>query len=217
MSLGNGQPGVNGQDSKALRWTGRVMSAEDLRDLNGQAELLLSPGTVVTPMALDQLRARGVRIVRQAEEKSPQDAGSSAWGIAQERPDALVTSAIRSLEREGLRFKSLAAPGESPSRWARALAECVARGDCAGGVGFAIDPGLICCVANKVKGLRAVAVCGVNQATRAVVGLAANLIVVEMPGRTLFEIKQILKRVCGGGVCPPETVAILRELEDAHR
>ena len=32
-----------------------------------------------------------------------------------------------------------------------------------------------------------------------------------------FEIKKILKSVCAGGTCPPETMAILRELEDAHR
>lgn len=217
MSPGNGQPGVNGKDGKALLWTGRVLSAEDLRDLNGHAEVLLSPRTVVTPMALDQLRAQGVRIVRRADETPGQSTGSSDWGIAQEKPDALVTSAIRSLEREGVRFKTIAASGDSPCRWGRALADCVARGDCCGGVGFAADPGLISCIANKVKGLRAAAVCSVPQAKRAIAALAANLIVVEMPGRTLFEIKQILKCVCAGGACPPETIAILRELEDAHR
>lgn len=216
MSVGNGQTGVNGA---ALRWMNRVLSVEDLRgNLNGQGEIIVAPHTVVTPMALDQLKACGVRIVRQDQQKPAPVSGSGAWGIAQEKPDALVTSAVRSLEREGLRFKSLASRGEQePCRWARALAECVKSGEFAGGVGFACDPGLICCVANKVKGLRAVAVCSVNQATRAVAGLAANLIIVEMPGRTLFELKQILKRVCCGDVCPPETIAVLQELEDAHR
>lgn len=213
MSAGNGQPGANG----TARWSGRVLSAEDVRGLNGQSEVVLSPRTVVTPMAIDQLKANGIRIVRQSEVTLPQDAGSSAWGIAQERPDALVTSAIRSLERDGLQFRSLGIPVDGSSRWARALAECVARGDCGGGVGFAQDAGLICCIANKVSGLRAVAVCGLPQAKRALAVLAANLIVVEMPGRTLFEIKQILKCACTGGTCPPETLAILRELEDAHR
>ncbi|MBM4070628.1 MAG: RpiB/LacA/LacB family sugar-phosphate isomerase [Planctomycetes bacterium] len=218
MSLANAQIVASGVTATSLRWTGRVLSAEDLRgSLNGQVEVVLSPSTVVTPMASDQLKAQGVRVIRRAEDSPTTDQALSAWGIALERPDALVTSAVRSLEREGIRFKTLSASGGSSCGWARALAECVARGECAGGVGFAADPGLICCLANKVKGLRAAAVCSVNQATRAVAGLAANLIVVEMPGRTLFEIKQILKCACAGGACPPETITMLRELEHAHR
>lgn len=218
MNKANGQPGKN---ASAWQWAGQVLSAEDLRQgLNGQGEVILSPRTVVTPMALDLLRANRVRIVRQPEDAREQRE-KAAWGYALEKPDAQVGSAIQSLAREGLRFKPLAAKreGESSCGWARAMADCIARGECQGGIAFCQDPGLVCCIANKLTGLRAVAVANVNQANRAVNGLAANLVVVEMPGRTFFEIRQILRCVSGGkGSCPNDIVSLLKELEGhAHR
>jgi ribose 5-phosphate isomerase RpiB len=90
----------------------------------------------------------------------------------------------------------------------------VARGECSGGVLFCADPGLACCVANKVPGLRAVAVASVAQAARATLTLAANLLVVEMPGRTFFEIRQILRTLaeCTRD-CPDGVACTLREME----
>jgi len=99
------------------------------------------------------------------------------------------------------------------------VAECVAAGTCQGGVVFCADPGLVCCVANKFAGLRAVPVLSVAQAARATLSLAANLLAVEMPGRTFFEVRQILRLLCAGpgACCPPDVLATLTELEHAHR
>ena len=78
--------------------------------------------------------------------------------------------------------------------------------------------GLVCCVANKVPGLRAAAVTTVAQAARATHSLGANLLAVEMPGRTYFEVRQILRAVCGAGACPDTVAGTLRELDGhAHR
>ena len=103
--------------------------------------------------------------------------------------------------------------------WARTLAECVGRGDCRGGVVFCEDPGLVCCVANKVAGLRAVAVSTIGQAARATLTLNANLLAVEMPGRTYFEVRQILRTLCvSARACPDAIACTLRELDGhAHR
>ena len=90
----------------------------------------------------------------------------------------------------------------------------------AGGVVFCDDPGLVCCVANKVPGLRAVAVTTVAQAARATLTLGANLLAVEMPGRTFFEMRQILRCLCGAEstACPAGVACTLRELDGhAHR
>jgi hypothetical protein len=141
-------------------------------------------------------------------------------GYGTDRPHVLVECAVQALRREGLALRELPKAGESlPCRWARALAECVARGECAGGVVFCEDPGLVCCVANKVPGLRAVAVTTVSQAARATLTLAANLLAVEMPGRTFFEVRQILRTLCGAPqTCPDGVACTLRELEShAHR
>jgi hypothetical protein len=130
---------------------------------------------------------------------------------------------VQALHREGLAWKELP-PAETgcdgDCRWARALAECIANGTCRGGVVFCADPGLVCCVANKVAGLRAVAVLTVAQAGRAVLSVAPNLVAVEMPGRTFFEIRQILRTLCvpTQAACPPGVACTLQELDGhAHR
>src|SRR5439155_13317297 len=115
------------------------------------------------------------------------------WGYAQDRRHALIQSAIQALEREGVTLQELPLQDQSsPCRWAQAVAECVARGECRGGVVFCEDAGLLCCVANKVPGLRAAVANSVGQAARATLTLAANVLAVEMPGRTFFEVRQIL-------------------------
>src|SRR5947209_18644570 len=99
---------VNGQnDAHVLSWPKRLLSADDLRrHLNGQRELQLLPRTVVTPLAADELRARGVRISWQAPLLAGKQESFAAWGYAQERPDALVTAAVQALEREGVSLAS---------------------------------------------------------------------------------------------------------------
>jgi hypothetical protein len=133
----------------------------------------------------------------------------------------MVECAVRAVRREGLVVREWPAPGrELTCRWARAVAECVAAGECSGGVLFCADPGLVCCVANKVPGLRAAAVATVQQAARATLSLAANLLVVEMPGRTFFELRQILRTLCVARrpLCPDGVACTLRELDGhAHR
>jgi hypothetical protein len=216
----NGQARNGTPDRRVLRWPGRVLTAEDLRrSLNGEGELVLSPRAVITPLAADELRTNGIRIRRQPAEERP--AGKGMWGFTQERPHPVVTSAVRAAERDGLWLKELPADGaDLPCRWARALAECVASGACQGGVLFCQDPGLVCCVANKVAGLRAAAVVTVAQAARAALTLGANLIAVEMPGRTFFEVRQMFRILCTseGPVCPPGAACTLKELDGhAHR
>src|SRR5690349_3490739 len=146
----NGQPAVPSADGEVLRWTGRVLTAEDLRrGLNGRREVVLAPRAIITPLAHEELRNNGVAVHRQALETQPQP--PARWAFAQERPHPAVRSAVHSLAREGLLLTELPAQGESsPCQWARSLAECVARGECQGGVIFCTDSGMVCCVANKV-------------------------------------------------------------------
>jgi hypothetical protein len=218
---GNGQLGRIPADGPVLRWPGRVLAAEDLRrSLTGHREVLLTPGAVITPLAGEQLRANGVTVRRQA----PADAQRqpACWGYAQERPQPNVESAVQAVRREGLALRELKPDGRptSPGEWARELARCVARGECRGGVVFCPDPGLVCCVCNKVPGLRAAAAASVAQAARAALSLGANLLAVEMPGRTFFEVRQILRTLCGAAepACPPGVAFTLGELDGhAHR
>lgn len=211
---------ATGQSDGVLHWPNRVVAVEDLRRrLNGHRELLLPPQTVVTPLALEELRTRGIP-VRQ-EDETPTQATKLLWGYAQDRAYAMVPSAARALQRAGLALKEL--PGgerTAAHAWARAVAECVARGECLGGVLFCDNPALVCCVANKVAGLRAAAVATISQAAQALHSFAPNLVAVEMPGRTFFEIRQMLRTFCQSGLprCPDDAAGMLRELDGhAHR
>jgi hypothetical protein len=214
---------ANGQATTAsdvLHWPGRVLAEEDVRTrLNGHREVVLAPRAIITPLAAEQLRARKIRIIR--EERRAESAERRAgWGYAQEMPNALVQSAVRALERDGILLDELQSAGSAvPCRWAKALAECIARGECQGGVVFCSDPGLVCCVSNKLAGLRAVAVANIAQTSRAALTLSANLIAVEMPGRTYFELVQILRILCSAAsACPDGVACTLKELDGhAHR
>jgi ribose 5-phosphate isomerase RpiB len=221
---GNGKLPDASTDGAVLRWPGRVVTAERLRQaLDGHREIALPAKAVLTPLADEYLRSNGVHVRRQpaGESADRPPAQTVQWGYAQQRRQPLVASAVQALRREGVDLEELTAAGDGPPcRWAQALAECVAGGRCSGGVVFCADPGLFCCVANKVAGLRAAAVLTVSQAARATLSLGANLLAVEMPGRTFFEVRQILRTLCGGQApaCPPGVACTLAELDGhAHR
>lgn len=205
-----GQPEV-------LSWTDRVLSADDLRrHLNGHREIQVGGGTIITPLALEELRSRGVRLARGAQPGAmASTCPSGSWGHAQEKDDPLVAAAVKSLRGEGVVLNQLKPPGAHPALWARGLAEIVVAEGYLGAVAICGDAALVACVANKVAGIRAAAVAGKWQAEKALASLGANLLVVEMPGRTVHEVRQILKAAAGHRPnCPPT----LAEIEGhAHR
>jgi ribose 5-phosphate isomerase RpiB len=218
----NGQPRAASDAGTILRWPGQVVSAEDLRrSLNGHHELLLPARAVITPLAAEHLRAAGIRVTRESSEAEPQLASPASWGIAQQRPHPGVSSALQALQRDGIAFQALPAPGSSsPCAWTRALAEGVSRGDCQGAVLFCDDSGLICCVANKIAGVRAAAAANVLDAARATATLGVNLLAVPLAGPTFFELRQILRTMCLARklTCPAEIAHTLEELDGhAHR
>ena len=145
----------------------------------------------------------------------------SGWGWAIEgKPSAMLQAALRTIQRNGTRPQELPACDGPACDWVRRVAECLHNGTCQVAVLFCDDPGLACCVANKVPGVRAAAVWTVGQANRALARLGANLLVVETAGRTFYECKELL-RLCGDGApgrCPPGVACVLEELDGhAHR
>lgn len=143
------------------------------------------------------------------------------WGLALERPaPPLLQAALRSVRRGAPEPTPLPVCTGEACRWVRAVADCLARGDCRGVVLFCDDAGLAACIANKVRGVRAVAVSSVPQAEQALNGLGANLLVVEPSGRTFYEFKELLRLCCGSdrNACPPGVACVLEELDGhAHR
>ena len=222
----NGQNRETAGTDGALRWSGRIVTADGLRQsLNGERELVVTPHTVITPLAADHLKANGVRVIRQEEAAKPQtghkEKSNGGWGYVLERPFPLAGSVMQALQRDGVNLQELYIPRQSEAECetlacglARHAAQVVSRGDSWGAILFCLDPLLVCCVANKVKGIRAAALVSPAQAKRAVNGLGVNLLALEIGKLTFFELRQIIRSICGSPPACPGTVAgILKELE----
>jgi len=147
--------------------------------------------------------------------------GKPVWGCTIEgKPSTMLQAALRSTRRNGSGPQPLPACEGEACSWVRSVAECLQKGTCEVAIVFCADPGLAACVANKVRGVRAVAVWTVPQAQRAVDVLGANLLAVEMAGRTFYECKELLSlcRDRSGVTCPPGVACVLQELDGhAHR
>jgi hypothetical protein len=210
-------------DAQVLYWPGKLFSADDLRKhWNNQRELVLSRQTLITPLAQDELRAKGISIRREQTaangDRPSRATAKRGWGCVQEHSDSVVDAALAAVAHEGMAFTPLAGAGRSPGGWLRAVGDWMAAN--VGAVLFCADATLSCCLANKVAGLRAAAVANGRQVGRAFASLGANTLVVEMPGQTFFEVRQILRAASAGrsSACPPEVAKILAELEGhAHR
>jgi hypothetical protein len=130
----------------------------------------------------------------------------------------MLQIALRAVHRNGHSPQSLPECNGEICSWVRGVAECLRSGQCRSAVMFCHDASLACCIANKVKGVRAAAVWTVAQAERAMQQMGANLLVVEMADRTYFECKELLRLCCTGSDCPPSIACILQELDGhAHR
>jgi hypothetical protein len=187
-----------------IRWGRGVLTADDLRrSLNGHRDLLLAAHTVVTPLAADELR-HGDVTVRREEATST---GGLAWAVLSDRSYAFVRAAVATLVREGLAIREENADDMSPKYIARSVTT--------ESVIFTPDTALVVCAANKVPGVRAVSVSSVGQMARALQTVAPNVVAVEMPGRTFFEIRQVIRLCVQGGHrdCPTELADVLKSLE----
>jgi hypothetical protein len=204
-----------------LYWPGKLFSAEDLRrHWDNQRELVVSPRTLVTPLAIDELRAKGVQIRRQQAAKADGQAVAGAverWAYAEEQPNPVVAAAVSALKRDGISWSALNLGSNFAASWLRSVRESADKN--AGWLLFSLDAALMCCLANKVAGLRAAVVVNALQASRALASFGANVLVVEMPGRTFFEIRQILRTAAATTpACPAGVATLVLELDShAHR
>jgi hypothetical protein len=141
------------------------------------------------------------------------------WGVAVEgQPSTMLQVALRAVGRDGATPAPLPECNGDACGWVRQVAECLRSGCCTTAVLFCQNADLACCVANKVPGVRAAAVWTVAQAARALERLGANLLVVEMAGRTYYECRELLRLCRAEAACPPGVACVLEELDGhAHR
>ncbi len=190
-------------ETGTIQWSESILTSRDLASLNGHRRLLIAPGTIVTPQAKDELRERGIEL------DTPGFDSEYILGI--ERSYPLLSSVIHSLVREGICFQlSKMSEGLTHDQWARELASQ----QCPCVVTLTDDPGLVCCVANKVNGIRAAVVSSIPSMGRVMLSLKPNFFAVEMPGRTWHEMRQILRLATEmTRECPEPLASTLREME----
>jgi hypothetical protein len=181
----------------------RVVTLETVAGrLEGAKQLIVPPAALVTPAVRDELRRKGVALVR----------GSAAAGVRDALPAVLLVvgrtrqapdEAVQTLAQEGVdvRTESLDCTIASTNK----LAAAVAQGQL--GVLWTRHTAAGMCLANRHAGVRAVLAGSVSATAAALAAVGANVLVVDPTVGTAYEKKQILRDFCLGGIRPcPEAL-----------
>ncbi len=208
-----------------LTWSDPLLTWEALRSrLNGLRELVLGPKTLVSPLLLDELRDRKITVRRDGEASSgavraahEAERSKRSLGVAVQTSDGGVASAMEALKREGVELPAWQPKGATLAAWSWSLAHLVK--EQGRGIAFTADAALVACLACKVAGVRAATVINAAKTSRAIKEFAANLLTVEIPGPTFFELKQILRAAATTlPASPGEVERVFKELDGhAHR
>lgn len=196
--------------SKAVHeWPGTVLALNDLQRLGPDLrELIVADKVVLTPCARDEIKRLGVSLVRR-EARKETSIGYGSDGLYPQ-----LATVVLALGSEGFTLKTLQMQqGIGSILLGKTAGEMVSRGEMKSAVLFCREPEAAACAANKLVGIRAAAVNNMMQAKRVSQSLGANLMVVEMPGRTYFEIRQVILLMMDAKGCPEGTRAQLERLD----
>lgn len=187
--------GSNGRHSYAPSipdvFVERLFSLRHAEALGDVEEVRVLSGTVVTPLAKDLLRRRGIRLrfVSGREAASAKAASRGEWGFAIDSRSGQVEAIRRMLLDDWVEV----GPGsDEAARW-------VVEGDGRGAFVVADEASVATWRACRFAGIRAATVSEPEAVTRAIRALGANMIVVEPPGKSIYLLKQIGERFRHGG------------------
>jgi hypothetical protein len=161
-----------------------VRHAESLSPSTREVRVL--PRTVVTPLAHDVLKRRGIALRRGAAAgiAAARSGGECEWAFAIEEPAASgVTAALRrALADEG--WGEVASELDEAARW-------VAESPLRGALVVTSEAALAVWRACRLDGVRAASASDPDAVTRAVRQIGINLLVVESPGTSISWIRQL--------------------------
>jgi len=181
----------------------RVITLESIAGrLQGAKQLVVSPRALVTPAVRDELRRRGVALVRGSDASSERQGVPRVLlvvGRTRHDPQAVV----QMLVEEGIDVQTESSDCMIAST--DKLAAAVAQGQL--GLLWTRHTAAGLCLANRHAGVRAVLAAGVPATAAAVAAVGANVLVVDPTVGTAYEKKQILRDFCRGGIRPcPEAL-----------
>jgi len=183
----------------AWNFVGRVLSARQVEQLGMDVErLAIPPETVVTPMAKEALKDRGIQVHVSVDHRCGPDAGE--WALAIEPGWTLADSLKRGLRRDGPPWIELEGDVESVAAW-------TAEGPHRNATLITSEASVACWRAHRIPGCRAAAIQDAERLRRAHESLGLNLAVIEHMNQSLYEIQNLLRvyrRL--GPPAPPEFV-----------
>ena len=183
--------------ASATSLVGRVISLAGLKPLPADArEIQVSSDALITPAAIDELRDRGVQIVRGQQNSTTKTTERSATSLVIGTVEAttgkfatVIDQAIAGLRKQKQQVEQL--PRLPLAEQIDALVDPVVRGG-RRGVLVTSEVSAALCLANRHGGIRAVLGTTKNNVRRDVERLAANLLVVDPAARSTFEVMQLI-------------------------
>jgi ribose 5-phosphate isomerase RpiB len=183
-----------------------VVTAILLDDLRREGkEIRLPEGALVTPAARDWLKEHSLPVTW---EKAP--AGGASKLAAVMDPSLPELRLMRTMLDRGGRLAEVIEPDGGRKGIAaatRQLCGRIARGEVAKGVVFAADGSVPVCVANKHNGVRAALGVNIPMTEEACRSLGINVLVLEYPTLTPYQMKQMIDRLLAGPAGPPQETA----------
>ncbi len=194
----------------------QVVTALLLEDLRRSgAEIRLSADALVTPAARDWLKEHAVPVTW---EKPGQAGGKLAVVMDPSLSEMRMVRTMldRSLPASGGLVEVIEPAGGRGglASATRRLCGRLARREVARGVVFAQDGCVPVVIANKHRGIRAALGVNVPMVEEASRQLGINLLVIEYPGQTAYQMKQMIERLLRGPTAAqPETLATIEAIE----
>jgi hypothetical protein len=180
----------------------RVVTLESIAGkLRGAKQLTVPPGALVTPSVRDELRRKGIELVRGSQATAGKELPRVLLVAGRTRHDPAAT--VEWLTKQGIdvsreSFDCMIAATDT-------LAAAVAAGRFLG-VLWTRHTAIGLCLANRLAGVRAVLAGGVAPTAAAISAVGANVLIVDPTSGSDYEKKQILSDFCLGGIreCPQD-------------
>ncbi len=183
-------------------FAGRLLSLSLAESLpSGLRQIQAAPGTVVTPLARDYLKHRGVEIKFVAKGEIQQLRNMGEWGFAIESVSGLIEAFRRSLLAETETWVEVGNTLEQATSW-------LTRGEGRGVMMLTDEASAAVYRACRMPGVRAAGTNEPEAVARAVRGLGVNLLAIEPAGKSISSLRQLgttFRR--GGGPIPPKWLA----------
>jgi hypothetical protein len=174
-----------GTDGNGFGFAGRLLALRHVVLIPpGQHEVCIAPGTVVTPLARDLLKQRGIALRQVAAADGQRASRSDEWGFAIDETAASGTvAALRRALCEEM-WSELEATSGGAARW-------VAEASHRGALLLTAEASVAVWRACQVSGVRAAAAEDPDMVARAVRHLGVNLLVVEPLGKSISWIRRL--------------------------